>query len=127
MKAETLQYRQLRDLPGSIDAPPDTPPCCAHAVPSPPGGGAARRSNLLWVVVWMTRTLLSFSVAALSVRALAKVLSVFETITIRAGSGLAILLMLVAVRPELRKTMAPRNMKLHVPRNAVQFLGQIAW
>jgi len=75
----------------------------------------------------MTGTLLSFSVAALSVRALSKVLSVFEIMTIRAASGLTILLVLVVLQPGLRPSLVPRHMGLHVPRNIVQFVGQVAW
>jgi drug/metabolite transporter (DMT)-like permease len=97
------------------------PPAIPHFAKRPP------RTDLIWVGFWMTCTLLSFSVAALSVRALASVLSVFEIMTIRTASGLAIMVALIMVRPELRACLAPRRMMLHVPRNSIQFLGQIAW
>jgi drug/metabolite transporter (DMT)-like permease len=75
----------------------------------------------------MTGTLLSFSVAALSVRALSKTLSVFDIMSIRTGSGVLILLGLLAMRPELLQCLAPRQMGLHAARNSVQFIGQYAW
>jgi len=75
----------------------------------------------------MTGTLLSFSVAALSVRALSKVLTVFEIMSIRSGGGLIILIGLIVVRPRLLHTLVLRQMGLHAFRNSVQFFGQIAW
>jgi drug/metabolite transporter (DMT)-like permease len=75
----------------------------------------------------MTGTLLSFSVAALSVRALSKTLSVFEIMSIRSGAGLLMLVTLIAVRPALAQTLALRQMGLHAFRNSVQFVGQVAW
>lgn len=89
--------------------------------------GPAATADGLQLAFWMTGTLLSFSVTALSVRALAKVLSVFEIMSVRSGSGLAVLLLLILVRPELRLLLLPRHMALYLLRNSTQFLGQIAW
>jgi drug/metabolite transporter (DMT)-like permease len=75
----------------------------------------------------MTCTLLSFCVAAISVRALAVTLSVFEIMTLRSGSSMVILLAVIAAHPALSRTVAPRRMMLQVPRNAVQFVGQVTW
>jgi drug/metabolite transporter (DMT)-like permease len=105
-----------------LSRPPTSPVAVQSTLQRP-----SRRTDLFWVVFWMACTLLSFSAAALSVRALAKVFTVFEIMTIRSGSGLAILVALVVARPELRACLAPRRMMLQVPRNSIQFVGQIAW
>jgi drug/metabolite transporter (DMT)-like permease len=75
----------------------------------------------------MTGALLSFSASALAIRALGKQLNIFEILTIRSGLGVAVLLTLVLMRPDLRKEIAPRNMQLHLTRNTVHFLGQYCW
>ncbi len=80
-----------------------------------------------WVLLWMAGTLLSFSAMAVSIRALAGALSVFEILAVRNGIGLAILLALVAAQPELRRTLVPRRMGLHVARNTVHQASQYAW
>jgi drug/metabolite transporter (DMT)-like permease len=79
------------------------------------------------VILWMTGALISFSVSALAIRALAEYLNVFEILTIRSGTGLFVLLALVAIRPELRAELAPRHMALHVARNTTHFVGQYSW
>jgi hypothetical protein len=69
--------------------------------------------NLGRVVFWMTGALLSFCVSALAIRALAKNLTVFEILSIRSGFGVAFLLVLTALRPELRAELALRRMGMH--------------
>ena len=73
------------------------------------------------VLLWTPGTLLSFSVMAISIRGLAGVLSVFEMLSIRSGFGLLFLIGLVAVRPQLRLLIVPRQMHLHALRNTVLF------
>jgi drug/metabolite transporter (DMT)-like permease len=75
----------------------------------------------------MTGALLSFSASALAIRALGKQLNTFEILSIRAGLGLFILLVLVAVRPELRQEIKPRFIGLHLARNTTHFIGQFSW
>lgn len=75
----------------------------------------------------MGGALLSFSVMALSIRALAHVLNIFEILAIRNGAGLVILLAVALARPDLRSALRPRRMKLHVLRNAVHYAAQFAW
>src|SRR5215813_1567495 len=75
----------------------------------------------------MTGALLSFSAMAVSIRGLAGRLNIFEILSIRSFCGLIVLLMLVAARPELRKTLALRRMGLHALRNTVHFASQYAW
>jgi drug/metabolite transporter (DMT)-like permease len=79
------------------------------------------------VVFWMTGTLLSFSVMAVSVRGLAGALSIFEILSIRSASGVLIVLALVLLRPELRSAARPRRMGMHLLRNGVHYASQYAW
>ena len=79
------------------------------------------------VVLWMTGALLSFSVSALAIRALGHQLNIFEILSIRSGTGLSVLLALVALRPELRREIAPRYIGFHLARNATHFVGQYRW
>lgn len=83
--------------------------------------------HILRVVLWMTGTLLSFSVMALSVRGLASTLNIFEILTIRTVGAVLILVALALVRPELRSGFAPRRMGLNLVRNSVHFVSQYCW
>jgi drug/metabolite transporter (DMT)-like permease len=86
------------------------------------------RQNLARVVAWMTGALISFSASALAVRALAKGgLNIFEILTIRSGTGVLVLVALIAIYPELRPAIAPRYMGFHLARNTTHFAGQYAW
>jgi drug/metabolite transporter (DMT)-like permease len=100
-----------------------------HAPAVVPAGdeSAANRRHMLWLGLWMTGSLLSFSIAAVSVRALAKSLSAFEIMSIRSASGLLFLTLLAVLQPKLRKTLAPRRMGLHALRNSIHFGSQISW
>jgi drug/metabolite transporter (DMT)-like permease len=76
----------------------------------------------------MVGALLSFSVMAVSIRALAKLgLSIFEILAIRSGVALILLIVLLAVRPDLRVHALPRRMKLNLIRNVVHYASQFAW
>jgi drug/metabolite transporter (DMT)-like permease len=75
----------------------------------------------------MTGALISFSVSALSVRALGKQLNTFEILSIRSGSGLIVLLALAALYPALRPELTPRYMGFHLARNTTHFVGQFCW
>jgi len=75
----------------------------------------------------MTGALISFSASALAIRALGKQLNIFEVLSIRSGFGLAVLLVLVAARPALRRELVLRHMGLHLARNATHFAGQYTW
>jgi drug/metabolite transporter (DMT)-like permease len=79
------------------------------------------------VVLWMTGALLSFSASAVAIRALAKHLTTFEILSIRSGFGLAVLLLLVALRADLRKDLAFNRMGLHLARNGIHFCGTYTW
>jgi len=79
------------------------------------------------VVLWMSGVLLSFSVMAVSIRALVRTFSVFEILAIRNAAGLTILLALACARPALRASLLPRRMGMHALRNSVHFAAQYAW
>jgi drug/metabolite transporter (DMT)-like permease len=75
----------------------------------------------------MTGALISFSISAVAIRALGQQLTTFEILTIRSGAGLFILLVIVAMRPALRRELAPRYMGFHLARNTTHFVGQYSW
>jgi drug/metabolite transporter (DMT)-like permease len=75
----------------------------------------------------MAGALVCFSIMAVSLRGLAKVLNVFEMLSIRSGSGVLVLCALLAMRPQLRHLIVPRRMGLHALRNTVHFAAQVCW
>jgi drug/metabolite transporter (DMT)-like permease len=86
------------------------------------------KTNLGAVVLWMTGALLSFSAMAVSIRELSRAgLSIFEILAIRSGVALLVLLILLALRAELRPHARPRRMGLNVLRNTVHYASQFAW
>lgn len=85
-------------------------------------------SKLARVVLWMVGALLSFSVMAVSIRELSHAgLSIFEILAIRSGVALVVLLVLLAVRPDLREYARPRRMGLNLFRNTVHYASQFSW
>lgn len=85
------------------------------------------QQNIGLVAFWMTGALLSFSASAVAVRELGKYLTTFEILSIRSGFGLAVLLVLISLRPELRHEIVFRRMRLHLARNSIHFLGTYTW
>jgi drug/metabolite transporter (DMT)-like permease len=85
------------------------------------------RADLAWLSLWMIGTLASFTMVAISVRALAGTLSAFEMMTVRSTSGLMFLLALMAARPVLRRDLSLRRLRLHALRNTLHFASQIGW
>jgi drug/metabolite transporter (DMT)-like permease len=85
-------------------------------------------SKIARVVLWMVGALLSFSVMAVSIRALSRAgLSIFEILAIRSGVALLVLFVLLAVRPSLRLYARPRRMGLNLFRNTVHYASQFSW
>jgi drug/metabolite transporter (DMT)-like permease len=85
-------------------------------------------NRLARVVLWMVGALLSFSVMAVSIRQLSRAdLSIFEILAIRSGVALLVLLILLALRPDLRVHTHPRRMRLNFLRNTVHYASQYAW
>jgi drug/metabolite transporter (DMT)-like permease len=95
--------------------------------PASVGTISVRRADVGWLSLWMIGTLLSFTVAVISVRALAGALSAFEMMTVRSAFGLAILLGLLAARPALRQDLSLRRLRLHAVRSTFHFASQIGW
>jgi drug/metabolite transporter (DMT)-like permease len=83
--------------------------------------------QIVSVVLWMTGTLLSFSLMAVAIRALADALSVVEILAVRAAVGLAIIGVVVAARPQLREQISLRRFGLHLLRNSIHFSSQYLW
>ena len=77
--------------------------------------------------MWMTGTLLSFSVMAIAIRSLSGSLSIIEILTIRAVLGMLIILAIMAVRPEFRHSIKTHRFGLHLLRNGVHFVSQYLW
>jgi drug/metabolite transporter (DMT)-like permease len=84
-------------------------------------------AQLVPVVLWMTGALLSFSAMAVSIRELSRTLGILEILALRSGLGLAMLGLLMLVRPELRHAIPTRHIWLHLMRNGVHFAAQVAW
>jgi drug/metabolite transporter (DMT)-like permease len=85
-------------------------------------------TKLARVILWMVGALLSFSVMAVSIRELARSgLSIFEILVFRSAIALLVLLVLLALRPDLRVHTLPRRMKLNLFRNIVHYVSQYAW
>lgn len=85
-------------------------------------------SKLVRVVLWMIGALLSFLVMAVSIRELSRGgLSIFEILAIRSGVALVVLLVLLAVRKDLRVHAKPRRMGLNLFRNVVHYASQFSW
>jgi drug/metabolite transporter (DMT)-like permease len=85
-------------------------------------------NKLARVVLWMIGALLSFSAMAVSIRELSRGgLTIFEILAIRSGVALAVLAVLLLLRPELRPYALPRQMKLNPFRNTVHYASQYAW
>jgi hypothetical protein len=66
----------------------------------------------------MIGTLLSFSAAAVGVRALSKTLSMFEILALRNAAGIVMLLALAWPQPVLRATFRARRLPLHFLRKS---------
>jgi drug/metabolite transporter (DMT)-like permease len=92
-----------------------------------PASAALHRADIGWLSLWMTGTLVSFTIIAVSVRALAGALSAFEMMAVRSAFGLAVMLALMAARPALRHDLSLRRLRLHAVRNTLHFASQIGW
>jgi drug/metabolite transporter (DMT)-like permease len=90
-------------------------------------GSIVPPSKILTVVFWMTGALFAFSATAVAVRGLSPAFSIFEILSIRNAVGLAILLAFALVKPDLRRQLKPRRMKLHLLRNVLHFAGTDGW
>ncbi len=83
--------------------------------------------HLVRVVLWMTGALFAFSAMAVAIRVLATSLSVFEILAVRSGTGLVVMLALLAARPSLRPTVRSYRPLLHLFRNTIHLCSQYLW
>jgi drug/metabolite transporter (DMT)-like permease len=85
-------------------------------------------SNLIRVVLWMVGALLSFCMMAVGIRSLAlQGFSLFEILGLRSATAVLLLVGATLVRPQLRASTRPRQMKLHLFRNVIHYIAQYAW
>ncbi len=75
----------------------------------------------------MTGALLSFTLMAVSIRVLAKSLSIFEILAVRSGTGFLVMLGLVAIRPAFRAVIRTFRPALHLFRNGIHITAQFLW
>jgi drug/metabolite transporter (DMT)-like permease len=75
----------------------------------------------------MTGTLLSFSAMAVSIRELSRTLGILEILALRSALGVVILLALATARPSLWRAVRTKRIRLHLMRNGVHFVSQVAW
>lgn len=83
--------------------------------------------NLGRAILWMAGTLIAFSAMAVSVRGLADRFSVFEILSIRSTFGVALLLAVILLQPQLRSQLRRQRLGMHLLRNSVHFIAQYAW
>ena len=102
-----------------------SPTTAVADVVAPPADTQSFR--LGWLAFWMSGTLMSFIVVALSVRTLSDHLNAFEMMSIRSAGGLLILLAMALLRPELARSIRVRHMRLQLTRNVAHFGSQICW
>jgi drug/metabolite transporter (DMT)-like permease len=95
--------------------------------PEPPAAMLPKRANILALVLWMTGTLLSFSLMAISVRQLGGVLNLFELLMVRSVGGVAILLIVMIAHPVLFRHIALRRPGVHLLRNGTHFIANLCW
>jgi len=86
-----------------------------------------KETNIARAVLWMCGTLLSFSIMAISIRALARTLSAFEILCLRSALGVALFLLLLLLHPQLRHELHLRELRLHLLRNGLSFASQVGW
>jgi drug/metabolite transporter (DMT)-like permease len=84
-------------------------------------------SKIGWLILWMSGTLFSFVIAAVSVRAMSKTFNAFEIMSLRSAGGLVILGVLAAFQPGLWASVRINRMGLQTFRNFVHFGSQICW
>lgn len=78
-------------------------------------------------VLWMTGALLSFSASAISIRELARTLSIFEALSLRSLFGVLALLAIALPGQGGLRQLALRQAGLQLLRNGVHWIGQASW
>lgn len=88
---------------------------------------ASRNRSLLLVAAWMTGTLLSFCLSAVSIRALARTLAVFEFLSLRSLLGVLLMAGAALVTQQGLRCLALHRARLQGFRNLVHWIGQASW
>lgn len=78
-------------------------------------------------VLWMTGALLSFSISAVSIRELARTLSIFEALSLRSLFGVLAILAIALPGPGGLRQLVLRRAGLQLFRNGVHWIGQATW
>ena len=117
-KTSLTRSKAISELPSS--GPALEPPAARV-------GAIASERSIGHLLLWMFGVLLSFTVMAVSIRALGKTLNVFEILGIRNIAGVLVLGTMAAVRPGLRLHLRFTWIRLHLLRNIVNFAAQVAW
>ena len=102
-------------------------PVESEALGTPEPLQPVRTSNVPAAVAWMVGTLLSFSLMAISVRQLGRILNLYELLMVRSVGGLVILLIVMAAQPALFGTLALRKPGMHLLRNGSHFIANLGW
>ena len=102
-------------------------PVESEALGTPEPLQPVRTSNVPAAVLWMVGTLLAFSLMAISVRQLGRILNLYELLMVRSVGGLVILLIVMAAQPALFGTLALRKPGMHLLRNGSHFIANLGW
>lgn len=78
-------------------------------------------------ILWMSGSLVSFSMSAVAVRSLSATLRLSEILTFRTAVGLVILCAAALLDPRLRSRFRPGNLRLQLVRNGLHLGSQYAW
>jgi drug/metabolite transporter (DMT)-like permease len=112
--------------PKHAEAPVDATQQTARGASAQDSAGPAP-SQIGWLIVWMSGTLISFIISAVSVRAMSKTFNAFEMMSLRSAGGLVILGLLGAFQPSLWAGVRINRMRLQTFRNIAHFGSQICW
>ncbi|WP_133769554.1 DMT family transporter [Enterovirga rhinocerotis] len=96
-----------------------------HSRETPRPAHNGRRTFL--VAAWMTGTLLSFCVSAISVRALSRTLGIFEFLSLRSLIGVGLVVAIAMYLPGGLRRLTIRRPRLQLVRNSIHWVGQAAW
>jgi len=102
-------------------------PVESEALGTPEPLQPVRTSNVPAAVLWMVGTLLAFSLMAISVRQLGRILNLYELLMVRSIGGLVILLLVMAAQPALFGTLPLRKPGMHLLRNGAHFIANLGW
>ena len=83
------------------------------------------KDRLYRAILWMCGTLISFATMAVAVRELTDTINSFEIVFLRTSVALSIILIIISIRGW--KNISTKNLKLHIFRNTVHYIGNLTW